>query len=248
MKVRSLASKIEAWYSEQETQRAQYSSNVDDRTQHEIYGAPFIRSIVAGVSVIMCSSNLVNGTYACENNKLLNSMLKGEFNFQGFVMSDWYATHSTTSAANGLDMTMPGDITPGSGTSYFGTNISAAIKNGAITEKELDEMVTRILASWNFLEQNSSSYPKPNFNSYKPFDTTTNQYIDVQADHDTLVRQIDAASAILLKNANGTLPLKKPRNVVLIGSDAGPAHLAGPNEFNNQAGVDGILATGWEAG
>ena len=203
---------------------------------------------MAGVSAIMCSSNLVNGTYACENNNLLNGMLKGEFNFKGFVMSGWYATHSTTSAANGLDMSMPGDITPGSGISYFGASLATAVTKGAITEQQLDDMATRILASWYSLEQNSSSYPKPNFDSFKPFDTATNQYVDVQADHDILVRQIDAASAILLKNVNGTLPLKRPRSLVLIGSDAGPARRSGPNGFNNRAGVDGILATGWEPG
>ena len=175
-------------------------------------------------------------------------MLKGEFGFRGFVMSDWYATHSTTSATNGLDMTMPGDITPGSGISYFGAGLATAVTNGTITEQQLDNMVTRILAAWYFLQQNSSSYPKPNFNSFKPFDTATNQYIDVQADHDTLVRQIDAASAILLKNVNGTLPLKRPRSLVLIGSDAGPARKSGPNKSNNQAGVDGILAAGWKFG
>jgi beta-glucosidase-like glycosyl hydrolase len=240
-----LAWKIEARDSEQETQRNQYSSNVDDRTLHEIYAAPFLRSVMAGVSAIMCSSNLVNGTYACENNHTLNGILKGEFDFPGFVMSDWYATHSTNSAINGLDMTMPGDITPNSGTSYFGASLLDAVKKGTIPVEQLDEMGSRVLTSWFFLNQNSSNYPTPNFNSFNLFDAATNQHIDVQADHDTLVRQIDAASAILLKNVKGTLPLKSPRSLVLIGSDAGPAHLAGPNEFNNQAGVDGILATGW---
>ncbi|KAI9466578.1 beta-glucosidase [Lactarius psammicola] len=233
---------------EQETQRDHYSSTVDDRTQHEIYAAPFLRSVMAGVAAIMCSSNLVNGTYACENNNLLNRILKDEFNFHGFIMSDWYATHSTTSAINGLDMTMPGDITQDSGTSYFGASLLADVKNGNIHEEHVGNMALRVVASWYFLGQDSPSYPKTNFNSHQPFDDATNEYVDVQADHDTLVRQIDAASAILLKNVNGALPLKGPRTLVLIGSDAGPARTAGPNGFNNQAGVDGILATGWGPG
>ncbi|KAH8995015.1 glycoside hydrolase family 3 protein [Lactarius akahatsu] len=233
---------------EQQTQRDKYNANVDDRTQHEIYAAPFLRSVMAGVASVMCSSNLVNGTYACENSQLLRSMLKIEFDFRGFVMSDWYATHSTNSSVNGLDMTMPGDITPGSGTSYFGAKLVSAVKDGTVPESWLDGMVTRILGAWNFLGQNTTSFPATNFNSYQPFDPATNEHIDVQADHDTLVRQIDAASAILLKNVDSALPLKMPRTLVLVGSDAGPAHVAGPNWFNNQAGVDGILATGWGPG
>jgi hypothetical protein len=62
------------------------------------------------------------------------------------------------------------------------------------------------------------------------------------------VREIGAASTVLPKNVNGTLPLKKPHTLVVIGSDAGPAHIAGPNEFSDQGGVDGILAMGDELG
>lgn len=233
---------------EQQTQRNDYNSYVDDRTQHEIYAAPFLRSVMAGVASVMCASNLVNGTYACENSQLLNHMLKTEFDFRGYVMSDWYATHSTLSSIHGLDMTMPGDITPGSGTSYFGAKLLSAVKDGTVPESWLDGMLARILGAWNFIGQNTTNYPATNFNSYHPNDPKTNDHIDVQADHDTLVRQIDAASAILLKNVNSALPLKGPRTLVLVGSDAGPAHVAGPNWFSNQAGVDGILAAGWGPG
>ncbi|KAH9003047.1 glycoside hydrolase family 3 protein [Lactarius hatsudake] len=234
---------------DQQTQRDKYNANVDDRTQHEIYAAPFLRSVMAGVAAVMCSSNLVNGTHACENSQLLNNMLKTEFDFRGYVMSDWYATHSTD-PTSGLDMTMPGDISPASGTSYFGAKLVSAVKDGTVPESWLDGMLLRILGAWNFLGQNTSSFPGTNFNSYDPFDSKTNQHIDVQADHDTLVRQIDAASAILLKNVDGALPLKEPRTLVLVGSDAGPAHVAGPNRFYfyDQAGVDGILAAGWGPG
>ncbi|KAH8999621.1 beta-glucosidase [Lactarius hatsudake] len=231
---------------EQETNRDSYSSNVDDRTQHEIYAAPFLRSVMAGVASVMCSDNLVNGVYACENNSTLNNLLKGEFGFKGFVMSDWYATHSITSALYGLDMTMPGDITQASGTTYFGENLVAAVKNGTIPEARVDDMATRILASWFFLGQ--TNFTQPNFNANEPLDGATNQHVNVQADHATLVRQIDAASMILLKNDDYTLPLKKPRRIVLIGSGAAPAHIAGPNGFTDQGGVDGVLAMGWGSG
>ncbi|KAG6908118.1 hypothetical protein DXG01_006087 [Tephrocybe rancida] len=68
---------------EQEHDRMTSSSNVDDRTQHEIYAQPFIRSVMAGAASIMCSYNQINGTYACENNKTLNDVLKRELGFQG---------------------------------------------------------------------------------------------------------------------------------------------------------------------
>ncbi|KAH9016755.1 glycoside hydrolase family 3 protein [Lactarius hengduanensis] len=221
---------------EQEHNRTQSSSNVDDRTQHEIYAAPFLRSVMAGVASVMCSYNLVNGVYACDNNSTLNGILKSEFGFQGFVMSDWSAQHSTISAITGLDMTMPGDITVFSGTSYFGANLTAYVQNGTIPEARVDDMATRILAGWYLLGQDSPSYPHTNFNAFQPLDEATNEHIDVQDDHDKVVREVGAASTVLLKNVNGALPLKKPRKLVLVGSDAGPARVAGPNEFFDQGG------------
>lgn len=89
---------------EQEHNRTTSSSNLDDRTLHEIYAHPFLRSVAADVASIMCSYNLVNGTWACENDKALNEVLKHEIGFQGYIMSDWQATHSTLSAEAGLDV------------------------------------------------------------------------------------------------------------------------------------------------
>jgi beta-glucosidase len=196
----------------------------------------------------MCSYNLVNGTYACENNNTINGILKYELGFQGFVMSDWSAQHSTISAMTGLDMTMPGDISFRSNTSYYGANLTTYVENGTIPEARVDDMATRILASWYLLGQDSPNYPKTNFNAFVPLDEATNEHIDVQDGHGKLVREIDTSSIVLLKNVNGALPLKKPRKIVLIGSDAGPGRIAGPNEFAGQGGVDGILSIGWGSG
>ncbi|KAH9988720.1 glycoside hydrolase superfamily [Russula vinacea] len=231
-----------------ENQRTLEISNVDDRTQHEIYVAPFLRSVMAGLASVMCSYDLVNGTYACENNNTLNGILKNELGFQGFVMSDWYAQHSTISAVTGLDMSMPGDIFFVPNISYFGANLTAYVENGTIPEARVDDMATRILASWYFLGQDSPNYPKTNFNQADPLDEATNEHIDVQDDHRKLVREIDTSSIVLLKNVNDALPLKKPRKLVLVGSDAAPAHIAGPSEFSDQGGVDGVLAVGWGSG
>ncbi len=201
---------------------------------------------MAGVASVICSYNLVNGAQACENNSTLNGLLKHEFGFQGYVVSDMYATHSTISALNGLDMTMPGDTTPGSGTSYFGANLVQAVQKGTIPEARVDDMATRIVAARNFVGQTNAT--QPNFNANKPFDPSTNQHVNVQGTHGNLVRQMDAASIVLLKNDHGILPLNKPRSLAVIGSGAGPARNAGPNGFTDQGGVDGILATGWGSG
>ncbi|KAF9451014.1 glycoside hydrolase family 3 protein [Macrolepiota fuliginosa MF-IS2] len=232
---------------EQEHKRTTSSSDVDDRTQHEIYTHPFLRSIMAGVTSLMCSYNLINGTYACENDKIMNDIVKHQIGFRGYIMSDWGATESTMGAATGLDMTMPGDITFSSGTSYFGGNLTAYVLNGTIPEARVNDMATRILAGWYLLRQDSSSFPTTNFDAFNPDDDSVNERIDVQADHDQIVRQIGAASIVLLKNERNALPLKKPRSLVLIGSDAGPGR-AGPNEFSDQGGSDGILAMGWGSG
>lgn len=105
---------------EQETQRnpslspdnvtiESVSSNIDDRTIHELYLWPFANGVRAGVASIMCSYNRLNGSYACQNSKTLNGLLKEELGFQGYVMSDWGGTHSgVASIEAGLDMDMPG--------------------------------------------------------------------------------------------------------------------------------------------
>ena len=75
---------------------------------HELYLWPFQDAVHAGVGSVMCSYNRINGTYGCENSKAINGLLKGELNFNGFVVSDWVAQHSDQASANaGLDMAMP---------------------------------------------------------------------------------------------------------------------------------------------
>lgn len=109
---------------EQETQRnpglspndvtiESVSSNMDDRTMHELYLWPFANGVRAGVASIMCSYNRLNGSYACQNSKTLNGLLKTELGFQGFVVSDWGGTHAGVASVNaGLDMDMPGMLSP----------------------------------------------------------------------------------------------------------------------------------------
>ncbi|KAJ4457843.1 putative Thermostable beta-glucosidase B [Paratrimastix pyriformis] len=113
---------------DQEQDRADIDVNVDERTAHELYFPAFEAAIKAGVGTVMCSYNKVNGTYVCENKALLTRELRDRMGFQGWVMSDWYATHSSTTAAlAGLDQEMPGF-------GYFGTRLSDDIKNGIVRQ------------------------------------------------------------------------------------------------------------------
>lgn len=233
---------------EQEHSRESSSSNVDDKTQHEIYLIPFIRSVQAGVASFMCSYNQVNGTFSCSNDKVINGLLKGETGFPGYVMSDWLATHATSDVNAGLDMTMPGDIIPvigGDIISYFGPALEIAVALGDVTEARMDDLATRVLAAWYLLGQDSADYPEVNFNSWLSF---LGQHVNVQGDHASLIRQIGSASTVLLKNTRNVLPLKAPKTIAVIGSGGGPSSKGNPNGYSDRGGNDGVLAMGWGSG
>ncbi|KAJ1302819.1 hypothetical protein OPQ81_003125 [Rhizoctonia solani] len=207
---------------EQEIKRDASSSDVDDRTQHEMYARPFLRSVAAGVTSFMCSYNQVNGTYVCENDKLLNGVLKTEYGFPGYVMSDWWATHSTESANRGLDMEMPGGLGWGipASSAWFGGNLTQWVKDGRISEARLTDMATRIIAGW-YLTGQDKDYPAVNFNTPTIDSGPLNLHVDVQGDHYKGIREM--------------------------GSDAAPP-LRGPNGFTDRAGLDGTLAMAWGSG
>jgi beta-glucosidase len=93
---------------------------VDSQTLHEVYLAPFAAVVNAGVSSIMCSYNRINGPYSCGNPETLKKVLKGELGFEGFVTSDWGATHAADFINNGLDVEMSGPLPVSfTGPSYF---------------------------------------------------------------------------------------------------------------------------------
>ncbi|KAH6904389.1 cellulose-binding beta-glucosidase [Coprinopsis sp. MPI-PUGE-AT-0042] len=230
---------------EQEYKRTMSSSEIDDRTEHEIYLHPFLRSIMAGTTSIMCSYNLINGTYACENSRIMNEVIREQYGFQGYILSDWQAQHSTMSAITGLDVDdMPGDVTFNSNTSYWRETLVTFVENGTIPESRVDDMATRILAGWYLLEQDSPSFPQ-----------SLNDHVDVQADHNKHIRELGAASIVVLKNENNALPLgehgwankKAERSIFIAGSNAGPG-TRGPNAFPDHGGLDGHLAVGWGSG
>ncbi|KAI7303652.1 putative beta-glucosidase [Hortaea werneckii] len=167
------------------------SSNVDDRTTHELYMWPFQDALAAGAGSVMCSYQRANNSYGCQNSKLMNGLLKTELGFQGFVVSDWYAVH-TGIAANeaGLDMVMPSSsfLTPES--------LAEAVNNGSISAERLTDQATRILAAWyRFAE-----LEEPGLNQHEE---TNAQTEDVKS---TLL-QGAIEGHVLVKNTDGALPL-----------------------------------------
>jgi len=198
---------------------------------------PFANAVRAGVASVMCSYNRINGSYACENSKSLNGLLKEELGFGGYVVSDWGGTHSgMSSIEGGLDMNMPGGIGEyglyDAPLSYFGGNVTNAISNGTLDTSRLDDMIIRIMTPYFFLGQDKD-FPSvdpstADLNTFLPRSTWVTDYVlngtrsrDVRGDHATVIRQIGSASTVLLKNINNTLPLKSPKSIAVFGNDAG---------------------------
>ncbi|KAH7323579.1 putative beta-glucosidase [Rhexocercosporidium sp. MPI-PUGE-AT-0058] len=193
------------------------SSNIDDKTLHELYLWPFQDAVRAGSGNIMCSYNRVNNSYGCQNSKLQNGVLKEELGFQGFVVSDWGALHGGYAAAEaGLDMVMP------SGGVFWGSNLTAAINNGSMNASVLDNMATRIIATWYQFGQDSDDYPEPGVGLPRSL-TAQHVFLDAKVPSSKQVRLNSAIEGhVLVKNTNGSLglPLQKPKLVSVFGYDA----------------------------
>ncbi|MCJ1310080.1 hypothetical protein MMC25_003741 [Agyrium rufum] len=226
---------------EQELNRNTMSSNIDDRTMHELYLWPFADSVKANVTSVMCSYNKLNSTYACESGALLNSLLKNELDFQGYVVSDWTAQHTTTGSANaGMDMSMPGDNF-GDNNFLWGQALLNAVNSGTVPQSRLDDMCRRILASWYFVGQDSG-YPATGFSSW-----TSNGGPNVQGTHSSVARAIARDGIVMLKNTNNALPLNKPKSLAIVGQDA-ITNPSGANACVDRGCDTGTLAMGWGSG
>ncbi|GKT62863.1 glycoside hydrolase family 3 protein [Colletotrichum tofieldiae] len=253
------------------------SSNIDDRAMHELYAWPFLDAVKAGVASVMCSYNQVNNSYACDNSKLLNGILKDEMGFQGFVMSDWLAQRSGVgSALAGLDMTMPGDgLFWANGKSLWGPELTKAVLNGSVPVDRLDDMVVRIVASWYQLGQDDKKlFPNelPNFSSWTDDKMGTlapgsktpqeefevNKYVNVQSNHSDVARRVAAEGTVLLKNENvlpisrdGFIDAKRKRHEgkLKIGIFGEDAGPGnGPNYCKDRGCNQGTLGSGWGSG
>ena len=194
---------------DQESGRDEVNATIDKRALREGDMLAFEIGIATGnPGAVMCSYNSVNGDYACENKYLLTDVLKKEWNFKGFVVSDWGGTHSAVKAsAAGLDNEEPrGD--------YFGEPFRQALKAGKIPMAELDEHVRRILRS----EFASGIVDHP----------MQKGVVDVEAGFET-ARRLAEQSTVLLKNSNGVLPLDRAtiRSIAIIGPHADTGMISG---------------------
>lgn len=151
----------------------------------------------------MCSYNLINSTYACENAQTLSD-LKERMGFEGFVMSDWGATHSTVPAANaGLDMQMPDD-------SFFGAALAAAVAAGNVSQARLDDMATRIVTALFMVGLVNRTA------------ATGNLSLDAQSTaHAQLAQQLAEAGTVLVQNNASFLPLslRNVKSIAVLGDD-----------------------------
>ena len=231
----------------QEFQRTQSNSVVDDRTLYEIYLPAFKAAVQEGNAwAIMGSYNLYNGQFNCHNKKLLVDILKGEWGFDGVVVSDWGGCRDDEEAVlNGLDIEMGtwtnglrGAASDGYRQYHMADPYLKGLREGKYTTKELDDKVRRILRTIF----RTSMRPEPNYGRF------------VCPEHYQAARDISAAGVVLLKNDNNTLPLQVPEGgkILLVGENAvkkmvvggGSSNLKTAYEVNPLEGIQNAYA-GW---
>jgi beta-glucosidase len=211
-------------FNDQESGRTTANVVIDERSGRESDLLAFEIGVKdSNVQSVMCSYNLTNGQYDCENSHLLNDVLKTGWSFPGFVMSDWWATESTVSAAvNGLDQEQPNQ-------QYFST-LGQAITAGQVPQSRLDNMVHRILRAM---------YEVGIFDNPQQI-----QAIPAAADAG-VAQEIEEQGAVLLKNAGSQLPLNGSslQSIAVIGSHADTAVLSGGGSAEVQP-IGGAAITG----
>lgn len=182
----------------QEQVRMSVDSVVDERAFREIYLTAFEKAIKQSKPwTVMCSYNKINGTYASDNEYLLNKILRKEWGYEGLVVSDWGATDDRVLGIKaGMDLEMPG-ASPDND-----AEIVAAVKKGTLTEEDLNQSVLRIT---ELILRGQEEKTKPE---------------QTDADHNVLAREIACNSAVLLKNEDTILPLSKDKKIAVIGEMA----------------------------
>ncbi len=205
----------------QEHRRMSSDSVIDERTLREIYLPAFEAAVKrAKPWTLMCSYNKLNGEFASQNKWLLTDLLRGEWGFDGFVMSDWGAVSDRVNGvAAGLDLEMPGS---GGVTDAL---VVQAVREGRLDEKEVDRSVERILTVISrYFEHAAPDTPW-----------------DMEADH-VLAGKMAADCMVLLKNEAGVLPLKKGEKVLIIGEFAAkPRYQGGGSSHVNAFRVTSLL-------
>ena len=214
----------------QETYRNTPADNVivDARAEHEIYMPAFQAAIQrADAASVMCAYSMVNSNFSCNNSYLESSVLRDEWDFPGFVTSDYAALHSTQGALEGTDMEQPENT-------YYGTALSSAIRKGTIPRSALSTMVQRILTE--MFQYNLFNQPRTGSTS-ATVTTPANQAVGTT---------VAEEGTTLLKNAGSVLPLPASNagTVAVIGpaASASPTYAGGGSAYVNPSGTVTPLA------
>jgi beta-glucosidase len=190
---------------DQEYHRMSIDSIADERTLHELHLVPYERAVKEGVGCVMASYNKINGLWATENTALLTSILKQQWGFPGFVISDWGSTHSTVPAAlAGLDLEMPTG-------EFFTAKLSQAVKDGQVPERLIDDKVSRILGQmFRIGSFDGADRLRPN------------RSVINGPEHKALALRLARESIVLLKNDGLVLPmdLNRTHKIAVIGPNA----------------------------
>ena len=201
----------------QETRRFSTSSEMDRRTEREIYLAAFEGAVREGKPwTVMCAYNRIHGVYAAESRDYLTGVLRGEWGFDGFVVSDWGAVNDRVpDLAAGMELEMPHI------SEKTDAEIVAAVKDGTLPESVLDQAVERLLTIVFRAKQGKASRPA----------------FPYERDH-AIARKAAEESAVLLKN-EGALPLKQGQRILVVGEFAkSPRYQGGGSSHINAATVD----------
>lgn len=210
----------------QETGRTILDARIDETALRESDLLAFEIAIAEGKpGSVMCAYNRTNGDYACENRFLLTDVLRGEWHYPGFVMSDWGAVHSTEKAANaGLDQESGQEL---DSRIFFGAPLAEAVAAGRVTTARLDEMVQRILTG--VIATGAYDHPLP----------VSALPIDYGA-HAAVAQRVAEAGIVLLKNQGNVLPLaREAKSIVVIGghADVGVLSGGGSSQVRSVGGV-----------
>jgi len=194
---------------DQESGRNAVNVNIDKRSMRESDLLAFeIGLRESDAAAVMCAYNRVNGDYACENKYLLTDVLKKDWNFKGFIVSDWQGTHSTAKAsAAGLDHEEPGQI-------FYGDAMKAAVESGTVPMAEVDDHVHRILRSM--------------FATGVIDDPPVKSVVDVEGGFE-IAQKIEERSIVLLRNERSQLPLdaSKVASIAVIGAHSDVGMISG---------------------
>ncbi|MGK6317495.1 beta-glucosidase H [Neorhizobium sp. DT-125] len=194
---------------ESEIERTTISSIIDERTLREVYFVPFEWAVKkAGAMGVMTAYNRVNGIYASEHNWLISDVLRGEWGFDGLVMSDWFGSHSTAETVNaGLDLEMPGPPRD------RGAKLVAAVEAGEVSRETIRARVRAVLS---VMERTGALHDR----------RAHEEHANDRPEHRALIRRAGAEGMVLLKNDN-VLPLTAGQRIAVIGPNAKTAQIMG---------------------